>query len=383
MPLTLAQIRTTMTRTQCLDSFITVLDSLGFNASSWQSGSIQRTILTGAAEGWSLLTSVADSLSRIVFNADATGDALTEFSDSHYDNQRTAATLTTGYCRLTCSAAAGPYGIVASQLVASDTVNGYTYRNTGAGVLPSGGTLDLVFVAETAGAARNVANGTITTLQTPLAGVTINNPAWGGTGTWITTAAVDAETDATLRTRNTSKWGTLSYASPAAAYENFALAADPDVVRVYVDDSNPGGAGTVYVYCARTSSTATAGDVATVLAYINTKRPCTSAVSVIAATEQMQSVTFTAYITAAKNNAATQGLIAAAVDAYINGLDIGGTYPPGSAVGYAYRSELIGAITAVDGVEGVTLTVPAADVALLSAHHVLVRDAYTATYTSI
>lgn len=382
MPLTLAQLRSPMTRAQALASFIAILDSLGFNASSWQAGSIQRTVLEAAAHGWSSVTTIADSLSRIVFNADASGDALTAYSASHYANSRTAATYTTGMIRLTCAAVAGPYGIVASQVVAADSA-GHTYRNTGAGTLYPGGTLDLEVVAEVSGTGSNVANGTITTLQTPLAGVTVSNPAYGGTGTWITTAAVDAEADGTLRTRNTSRWGTLSYASPAAAYENFALGADPDVTRVWVDDSNPGGPGTLYVYCARAAGTATAPDVANVQAAFNLKHPCNAIPTAIAATEQLQDVTFTAYIETAKNTSATQAAIAAAVDAVINTLPIGGNHPPGSATGYLYRSELLGAITAIDGVEGVTMTAPAADVALTSARHVLVRNTYTPTHTSI
>lgn len=381
MPLSLAQLRTTMTRAECLTSILSTLQTLGFAATSWQSGGVVRTLLTAVAQVWSDMTNVVDSMSRATFNVDSTGDALTAFSLSHYDNTRAAALYTSGLATLTCSAAAGPYVIAVGQLQASDSVNGYTYRNTTGGVLAAGGTLQLTWQAEVAGADRNIANSTLTTLNTALAGVTVNNPD-PGTGIWITSYGTDAETDATLQTRNTSRWSTLSYASPGDAYVQFALAADADVTRVEVDDANPGGPGTVDVYIARSTGTATAPDVATVQAYVDLKRPCTSDVDVVAALTQAQNFTATVYITAAYNTTATQLAVVAARDAYLATLPIGGTVLPPGTTGYMIHSELTALMTAVDGVVAVVWTAPTANVAIV-AHSVMTAGATTFTYQSV
>jgi len=381
MSLSLAQLRTTMTRDECLTSILGTLETLGFAATSWQSGGVVRTLLTAVAQVYSDMTSVVDAMSRACFNVDSTGDALTALSLSHYDNTRAAATYCSGLATLTCAAAAGPYVVAVGQLQASDSTNGYTYRNTTGGVLAAGGTLQLAWQAEVAGADRNVANNTLTTLNTALAGVTINNPD-PGTGIWITSYGTDAETDATLRTRNTSRWSTLSYTSPQDAYVQFALAADSDVTRALVDDDNPGGPGTVWVYCARATATATAGDLVTVGDHIETKRPCTSDVTVLAATELPQNFTATIYITAAYNTTATQAAIVAARDAYLSSLPIGGTVLPPGTAGYMIHSELTADMTAVDGVVAVVWTAPTANVAI-AASEVMVAGATTFTYQSV
>jgi len=381
MPLSLAQLRTPMTRDECLTSILSTLSSLGFAATSWQTGSVQRTLLTAVAQVWSDMTNVVDALSRAGFNEDAEDDALTAFSSSHYDNTRNDATYTEGVCTLTCSAAAGPYAIVAGQLQVSDTVNGYTYRNTTGGLLASGGTLSPTFKAEVAGAARNVANSTITTLNTSLAGVTVNNPD-PGTGTWITTYGSDAEADAALRARNSSRWATLSYASPGDAYEQFARVGDVDVARVRVDDDNPFGPGTLVLYCARTNGTATGGDVANVQAYVDTQRPCTSDITVLPAVEVPQNFAATIYIDAAYNTATTQAAIVAARDAYLATLPIGGVVLPPGATGYLIHSELSADMTNITGVRAITWTAPTGNVAL-GLDEVMIAGATAFTYTSV
>ena len=385
MPLTLEQVRTTITRAEALGSLITVLQSLGFNATSWQTGSLQLTLLTGCAEVWAQMSHHADALSRFHFNEDSTGSALTAFSASHYDNTRTAATFTEGNVVLTGAAAGGPHNVVIGQLTVADNINGYTYRNTNAFTVPLGGVAipPAVFKAEVAGADRNVANNTITLLQTPLAGVTCNNPD----ANWRTVDGVDAESDATLRLRNETKWSALSYATSAGAYEQFALAADSTVVRVLVYDSLA-STGVVNVFIADNNGTCAGAVVTTVQDYIDLKKPLTADVTVIAATEVTQAFTAEIFITASMNNATKQAEIVAALNTLVNGLDIGGTIlPAGAPQGYLLFSELNDAISGIAGVEGITWTTPTADVPITVATeavaNVMTALAPTFTYTSI
>ena len=191
MPLTLTQLRTILTRDVVFEDLLTTLRSLGFNTTAWQSGSIQRTLLTAVAEGISELTAVGDALSRIAFNETSIGDALTAFSRSHYANTRVVATATIGTAVLTGAAVGPPHVVVAGDLIIATAV-GIAFSNTTGGTIPASGTLSLTFQAIVTGIAGNVANNTIVVMQTPFAGVTVNNPD-PGSGTWITTVGVDAD----------------------------------------------------------------------------------------------------------------------------------------------------------------------------------------------
>jgi len=384
MPLTLEQVRTTITRAEALSSLITVLQSLGFNATSWQTGSLQLTLLTGCAEVWAQMSHHADALSRFHFNEDSTGSALTAFSYSHYDNTRTAATFTEGDVILTSAAGSPVHNVLIGQLTVADDTRGYTFRNTTAGVVPSGGTLALSFKAEVAGADTTQTGDTdITTLQTPLAGVTVEN-----TGPdWKTVDGVDAESDATLRLRNETKWSALSYATSAGAYVQFALASDSTIVRTMVYDTLA-STGVVSVFVADNTGGVAGATVTVVQDYIDLKKPLTADVTVISATEVPQAFTAELFITTSKNNATKQAEITTALSTFINGLPIGGKVPlAGAPQGYMFFSELNEALSSIDGVEAITWTTPATDVSITVATeavaNVMTVGAVTFTYTSI
>lgn len=381
MSLSFEQLSDPITRDEALESLRTVLEDLGFQAKSWQSGSVQLTILYLGAEIFSKLSDMVAALLKGAFNSTSTATFLTKFSDSHYANTRQAAVTTQGTCKLTLAAGFGPYTIAVSQLIATDGTR--TFRNTTGGTLSAGTTpLGLTFEAEVAGADSNVANNTITQLVTPLAGVTVNNPSPSGSTPWITRSGVDVETDAKLQTRNRTKWPTLSIEYPAQGYENVALEV-ANVTRAKVDDTNPRGPGTVDVYCAGATGTAASGDVTAVQAKLDARRAVTADVDAIAAPELLISFTGTIYVEAAKNTVAKQTEIQAALAAYINGLDIGGTILPPATSGAALRSEMIAALTGVDGVVSVSLTAPAADVAMTAFQVAKVNGTPPFTFTSV
>ena len=76
----LSQLRTTVTKDEALTFLLTELASLGFGATSWQSGSVQRTLVEMFASVYSNLTLSVDAISRIAFNDTSEGAALTAFS---------------------------------------------------------------------------------------------------------------------------------------------------------------------------------------------------------------------------------------------------------------------------------------------------------------
>ena len=369
MALTLAQLQTPVTRDQVLQDILDELQVLGFNVTSWQSGSVQRTLLTAVAQTFASGTELVAAMVDFAFNDTSTGQGLTTFSDSHYDNQRVLVLATEGLVNLTGGAVGPPHTIVAGDVVVQDPTSGETFENTTGGVIPVSGTLTgVTFKARTPGINGNVANDTITELVTTFSGVTSNNPD-PGSGTWITTLGIDQEADATLRTRNTTKWAVLNFAAPREAYVQLSLTADTDITRVTTDDSNPRGPGTVDVYIARATGVATAGDVTQVQSgtqdvSVDKKRTVSADVLVIAAAAQAITVTGTIHVTTSLNDATKQAEIEQAAIDYINSLDIGGEILPPATTGVVVFSELLGAITAVTGVRSVALSAPTADVAI-------------------
>lgn len=246
--LSLDKLRKPLTRAQAMERITELLTSLGFETTSWQEGAIQKTLLTILAILGSDFTEVAKALAEFGFNAYSVGDALREFSRSRYQQDKTLAIKTRGTLRLT-STASLPYTIEPGSLIAA-TDSGVQFRNVTGGVLSAGSvsapsTLDLVFDALLAGAQGNVPSNSIRRLLTPLAGVTIANSL--GTP-WYSTAGADEESDVSMRSKNATKWATLTVEYVAETYEN--IARKNGATKIKVRDDNPRGPGTIDVYSA-------------------------------------------------------------------------------------------------------------------------------------
>ena len=356
--LTYAQLSATCTEATATQEVIDLLAQLGFPSNSWQSASIQRTMVQ--AMGWVYMTCrnlVASSVT-FGFNETAEDDALTYFAASHYDNTRIAAVKTQGTVRLTGGATGSfPYAIAIGDLVVSDGT--YTFRNITGGTLNASSTLDLTFEAEVAGDDSNVADTTITTMVTPLAGVTCSNPDLGAGLGWMTRVGVDAETNAALRARNRTKWAALPIEVPADGYEYIARTAVSNC-RVDVDDSNPGGAGTVYVYIAKSDGAASGAEVTLVQAAVDARLmggQCT----VYAADAVTQNFDFDLYHESGYTSANIKTAVEAAITAFVNSQPVSGNDnpPPG---GLITLNALIAAISAVTGVSAVVMTTPSSDI---------------------
>jgi uncharacterized phage protein gp47/JayE len=362
MALSVIQLLTPISRAQALDTLLQQLDALGFSASSWQSGGKRRAIVEMGAVVWADMSLTVKTLTEAVFLSKASGALLSHFAKSHYSLDRVEAVATRGTVVLTAAPTAGPYVITAGQLVVADAVNGYTYRNVAGGTLSLGSALSLTFEAEVAGESRNLGINSLSVLQTPLAGVTANNPGTGSPAQWITTNGADEESDASLRQRCTSRWAELSIEKPADGYIGLALGVS-GVTRVEVDANNPGGEGTVDVWCAGTTATVGGATLALVQAALDAKRAVSAIVTALPALEQIVNVSAVVHVESAKNTAAFLTACQAAVAGYINGLPIGGQQF-GSGFGYVDRESIAAALKGVDGAKAVSVSAPAADVAV-------------------
>lgn len=384
MTITVQQIITPVTEEQALTTCLSILDSLGFSASSWQSGSRRRTVVQMFAKLYAQSTVTIADIASGGYNALAKGPWLTLFSDSHYDNQRIDAVRTQGTLLLISAAnTPGPQSIAAKQLVFADNIHGYTYRNLNAFTLNVNASHSITIEADVAQAAGDVAVNTITEMKTPIVGCTVNNPAIGSTGTWITLNGADQESDLALSERNRTKWGTLGIA-PGIAYAYYARLGHASVRRVYVDDSNPRGPGTIDVYVASDSGPVAAGVVSDVTDYMDgtadgvEKIATTADLLVFSAAALGVTVSAQVYILAQYNNATTYAAIEAAVAAYFKDLPIGGTRLTTGGVGAVRIGSLYAAILQVTGVQNVAFLSPTADVAMTASQ--VAVPTFTPTY---
>lgn len=376
-----------VSRDDALADLIVLADAMGLRASSWRIGSVSRFYLMALAEMSARVSVQIALLSAAGFNSTSWGNALTKFSLSRFDNTRTAPIKTQGTALLTDAGGNGPYTIVAGAHVFTyDDDPAVTFRNITGGVLPASGTLEITIEAETGGEDANVDVDKITAMNPTIAGVTVNNPP--DPTHWITRYGVSQEPDGTIQARNVSKWATLGGNAPRSAYDYWALSAtvnadgtgDPvGLTRVFVDAANPFGPGTLAVYVADDSGTATGAQVTDVQEYIDARAPVTSLPTVIAASEVAVNIAGSCYVRAGYATMAATD-VSAAINAYLNALPIGGTSLGGS--GRVVFAELVAVAMAVDFVLSVSFTTPIADVALAQGE-IAVVGTYTMTFVEV
>lgn len=351
---TLSDLLAPQTAAQEKQTLLTRLFGKGFPVTVWNSGGVARTLIELFAAAFADVTSLLVSIASGGFVGLASGAWLVLLAKQLYDLDQIQASFTVGTTRLAAVSTSSGYTIVPGQIVVQSD-SGLRYTNVSGGALLAGGTLDVGFQAESAGAAYNVGNGSINTLLTPLPGVTVTNPAVGTTGTWIATPGgdtwtsqqgTDQESDASLRGRCLARWPSLGSAPTQSVFDLWAKTASTQVTRTreVPDGTTP---GQVDVYLAGAAGAVGSGPVATVQAYVNPRVPLATSCVVFDTQNEPIQVTGTMYI---RNGFQTDAFAqaSAAVTAYINGVDISGQ---------VYESDVFEALQAPSGVRNVELTV--------------------------
>lgn len=176
------------------------LKALGVPVVQWLSAKNTGLALTMyVSEALAKLDAKRAGLQRSAFLDTAIGDGLTALARSHFRLERLERRFTQGKVVLTVVAGSGPYTITAGQLLvgtpgASESARSFT--NTDGGTLDAGvngGKLTITVQATAPGAASNVPLLSISELKTPLPGVSVSNPDYQASGTWITSAGSDGE----------------------------------------------------------------------------------------------------------------------------------------------------------------------------------------------
>lgn len=372
--LTLQQLITPPTEDEVLDTILVALRQMGFEATSWQPGSIQLTILRTlarlmAALGITIQTIAAGGFTVLAGSGEIAGTSpfLRLLAKYWYNVTPGEATNTIGQVLLTSIPAAPLYTIAAGDLVVSDqpagTAGANTYTNTVGGTLAPNSTLSLEFKADSAGQAANIATGTPLYLWTPLAGVTPSNPAYLALGTWITTPGADEESDASLVAKCIGQWAKLTYGNINGAYEVWARLALPALTRVTVA-SSPGD-GNITIIGATSLGPLTTPQCNTITDYINGitdgvgRRPLNDIVTTIPATTlSSPALVIDAYVTSDVIDTIAATMIAA-LSSYIGTVPIGGTKLTLPSTGVILFEELQAIAQKLPGVRKAVLNISA------------------------
>lgn len=368
------------------DEILEILEDVGFAATSWQEFSIPRTCVDIGAWIWSEATKIAVALKNAGFNETATGDALSRFSKSRYQNVLRAPVAEIHRVTLTCAAGEGPHTIEAGQFKVQnpsgyvfanvpDTISqlGPTYPAAYPLTIPEGGSVQVLLQAELPGDEARTPIGLLTTagIVTTLSGVTLSD-------TEVVRVGVATESPESLRRRNSLKWALLSFGLMDDTVEALARDASEAVDRVYVNSTNPRGAGTLDTYITGAEGNVGTADKQAVYDAVQRRimhDPDETASQVLDAPLQPLNIAGTIYVAAGYDwENVVLPAIEEALEAFRRRIPLGGfAYPlPGNFVPLneiedAIRHTKIGDI---EPVKTVKLTAPLADVPVASFAHV-------------
>ena len=273
--ISLTQLLSPVSEDDLLAYLLGTLDSLGFQATSWQSGSVARTTFQVLARFGADLSQSIASMASGGYAGLATGPYADLAGQYQFKLTRVPASSTVGQMVLTSSAAAPPHTFATGELLISDGAfdsSANTYQlvsGPGAGpwTLAPASTMLITVAAAVPGAKANALppNSATLTLLTPLVGVTVSNPPNPPTtpvNTWITAPGVDVETDGPsgrYNARMLGRWDRLTYSNTAGAYRAWVLEALPAVTRLSVrEGSTP---FSVHIVCATALGGIDAGQI--------------------------------------------------------------------------------------------------------------------------
>jgi hypothetical protein len=370
---------------------LSLLEDQGLTATAWQPFSIAPTMTFLGAEIMVRGSKVAVLIKESHHPDVAKGAALKRVFRGYYNKEPQPAVETQLLVTLSCLATSGPHVIALGDLVLSN-VSGGTYRNVEGNAvtypvtLSAGGTVELLFEAEVAGTAANLADALSEAtveleMVTTLSGVTI-------TGYTLEQSGQDEESDDRIKERAQLRWSERSIVKSDDALKQRALDVAPGIVSVAVDSTNPRGAGTTNVYIAGLDSTASADEISAVQIALDLatfgRKASPKTILVLAAPEVLLNITGTTYFQGLDTTTA-QTAVEAALLTFVRATPPGGhDFSPGPS-GVVRLNDIETAIKNALTEAGATkatvsLTLPTGDTAL-SSYDKVVRGTWSLTYT--
>ncbi len=176
------------TEAATLATLISGLQFYGYPVTSWQSGSVGRTLVQVDAKAIADLRAQVAYIAQSSLLQTAADDWLDQLATQFFQEDRYLGASTEGYVVVTDAASTGPHTVALSSLWVSVGASGLRYNNTATITVPLGGSAAIPVRAEAIGAAYNVANTTINVVGSAgYPGITVSNPAVAAPGALATT----------------------------------------------------------------------------------------------------------------------------------------------------------------------------------------------------
>lgn len=348
-PLSVTALIVAQTKAQILDLGLGVARALGLPVDTWRVGDPTRTLYQWMAESIESRDAVQVEYAKAGFLDTAEGDWLKLRAYDVYGVEVEEASYSTPTVTLT-NAGGGYYEIEPGGLIVS--APGGTFENQNLVTIEQGPgfEVDVLLVAQVAGAAGTVAEDAIDTIVSPtLDGVTI-------TASTASTGA-DEQSAAGIREQCRATLGALSPDGPADVYEyvarSFALTGVRGVTRAKANGDNT--TGTVTVYVATTTAALSGGDVAAIQAAEDVwATPLCTDCTVVGATPQ----TFNTTLDGCEPSDSI--VVGAALSAYMAEVELGGVV----AISAMYSALHVALASAGTPRPTLTISVPSSDTQL-------------------
>jgi uncharacterized phage protein gp47/JayE len=260
MPSSFASIRAKAARTAVRSFILATLDAVGFQATSWQPGSVPFVLLEAAATVCTDLYIFAADVAGGGYGETARGQWADDWADDRYAETRTKERFATGV--MVAAGNGNSHSPTAGAFVVElNPPDGRTWVSTAGVTIPAVGSVNVPMRGSQAGARFNIPSGATLRVVSGFAGVTVTNPPQPGSQTWLSIAGADTESDRAFTGRCPQKWSTLSIAIPKGYYPARIRQLIPTITKAVVLDDNPLGPGSAELIVATGAGPASAGDV--------------------------------------------------------------------------------------------------------------------------
>ena len=332
------------------------------------------TLFTAGAPFYSLATAIAamrvsGSNERVAifsgsYNSLSSGEYLSLLASNRYGNTRIPEAASQGIAYTSSSlGVAAPAAQSFNPGTITFTEGTVQFFNVDAITVYSGSVASGTFECASAGTVGNIPYDTTVSSPQPL---DVWIPQIGSTGTWLTRAGVDKESDKILKQRNSTKWATQGFTTPAHVKHHLIASGNNEVTKVRIDDSNPLGAYSFIAYVSNDQSAVTSGTLATLNAIVTS-----SVVFGSAARQQVRecplvglNLSGTVYVKNGYNADTVKTNLEAKMDAYLNQLPPGAEQRPPYFENQLALGDIYKVINNIDGVSRSILTNPVSTLSL-------------------
>ena len=341
--------------------------SEGLETTTWQPGSVIRTLMAIMAATYSMFSQII-----VVPIQGGFGDLLSTidwarvWAKQFYNVDAILAQPATGFVDFT-NTSATVYTYAAGDVILAHADTGKLYRNDAGITIPATGTLSSVAITSTeVGTVTNAAPGKITVIVGPsMNGVTVTNP--------LAVLGANDETVDALVTRAREKLSSLSPDGPKEAYNYVAKSSEFSATSTPITRSSTVAdplTGDISVYIATAAGAPISGDVAIVQAAIDHwAEPWCNNATAIAASNVTVNVTYEIWVKSKLSTTAIETAIASALATFFSDPTlnpIGGLIIPPATTGTVYVDSIATAIVETPNIGAirVSVTLPTADTAI-------------------